>query len=272
MATAATSASIFSPDSALASLFFLLRHLRCRRLHPRIRERALRSVADVPTWQPEGSLRGCRGGWRARGRSRQEGAKSKRQCKRGVYIYVFAEQLKYFVLCAPSVRRVSCAGASLSVVVCKHVNRTCVLCAGGSGAPLRERVYPGAVVSVRAGAAGDGFSYTRNVYRAPRPPLSPFCLYFRSPRAPSLSLPFSSPSSECPTVPAPLFWFYPSRYETLSGFADHPGMYKLPVFAQRSAEGWGIVRCCIGFSGRRLRPRYSIRRAQTGRVGGTSRW
>ena len=48
-----------------------------------------------------------------------EGVKSKRECKRGVYIYVFAKQLKYFVLC-PAGRECPrlCETTSLSAAVC----------------------------------------------------------------------------------------------------------------------------------------------------------
>lgn len=109
-------------------------------------------------------------------RREAEGVKSKRECKRGVYIYVFAKQLKYFVLCPAG--RVSASvrdHVTLCGGVCKHVNRTCVLCVTGfdcvlsllcANMLLAMCVYMCVCMYEQAtGIAATTVQATRNVYR-----------------------------------------------------------------------------------------------------------
>lgn len=153
--------------------------------------------------------------------------------------------------------------------VCKHVNRTCVLCVTGFDCVLSllcaapyTRVCVCVLYVQARGIAATTVQPTRNVYRARNPsffiPSLPRSSSFSSSSSSSFSS-FFRERGRCfsfllPTIPK----------ETLSCWCYGPAPYKLPVFGeQRDGE---IVRIRLyRFFEKRFRLQYSIRRPRAER-------
>lgn len=141
--------------------------------------------------------------------------------------------------------------------VCKHVNRTCVLCVTGFDcvpfSPMCEYVRVCVYICIYVGSYEQGIAATtvqatRNVYRARNPS---FFIFF-PPRSFFSSFFFfffffvvvASRCFSLPTIPK----------EILSG----PPPYKLPVFGAGTGDGESLYR----FFEKRFRLQYSIRRSR----------